>query len=105
MATSLDQGLIGASLTLQSGGILMTQISGPVLIQSFFIGGEMLTTTGGTVPTVACDQNVTPTCTPLTVDQNHWATELKSYKSVPDYLWQTEAIYGWFNAAGALGVF
>jgi hypothetical protein len=64
-----------------------------------------VTTTGNTVPIVACDQNVTPTCTPLTVDQNHWATELKSYKSVPDYLWQTEAVYGWFNAAGALGVF
>ena len=61
--------------------------------------------TGGLAPTVACDQNVTPTCTPLTIDQNHWATELAAYKSVPDYLWQTEAIYGWFNAAGALGVF
>jgi hypothetical protein len=64
-----------------------------------------ITAAGGLVPTTACDQNVTPTCTPLTVDQNHFATELQSYKSVPDYLWQTEAMYGWFNAAGALGVF
>jgi hypothetical protein len=64
-----------------------------------------LTAAGGVAPSVACDQNVTPTCTPLTVDQNHFATELASYKSVPDYLWQAEATYGWFNAAGALGVF
>jgi hypothetical protein len=64
-----------------------------------------VTAAGGLAPTVACDQNVVPTCTPLTPDQNHWATELQSYKSVPDYLWQTEAVYGWFNAAGALGVF
>ena len=38
--------LLGASLTLQSGGILMTPTSGPVLIQSFY-GGETLTA-GGT---------------------------------------------------------
>ena len=66
---------------------------------------ENVTAAGTLVPTTACDQNVTPACTPLTVDQNHFATELQSYKSVPDYLWQTEAVYGWFNAAGALGVF
>jgi hypothetical protein len=64
-----------------------------------------ITPAGGLAPTTACDQNVTPGCTPLTADQNHWATELQSYKSLPDYLWQTEAVYGWFNAAGALGVF
>jgi hypothetical protein len=38
-------------------------------------------------------------------ESSGWATELQSYKSLPDYLWQTEAVYGWFNAAGALGVF
>jgi hypothetical protein len=64
-----------------------------------------ITTTGALAPTTDCDQNVTPGCTPLTVDQNHFAQELTSYKSVPDYLWQTEAVYGWFNAAGPLGIF
>jgi hypothetical protein len=66
---------------------------------------EDVTAAGTLAPTTACDRNVTPACTPLTVDQNHFATELQSYKSVPDYLWQTEAMYGWFNAAGTLGVF
>jgi hypothetical protein len=64
-----------------------------------------ITSTGALAPTTDCDQNVTPSCTPLTVDQNHFAQELASYKSVPDYLWQTEAVYGWFNAAGPLGIF
>jgi hypothetical protein len=64
-----------------------------------------VTPAGGLAPTVTCDQNVAPGCTPLTVDQNHWARELQSYKSVPDYLWQVEAVYGWINAAGPLGVF
>jgi hypothetical protein len=64
-----------------------------------------VTSAGGLVNTVECDQNVTPTCTPLTPGQNHFAHELLSYKSVPDYLWQAEAVYGWFNAAGERGVF
>ena len=64
-----------------------------------------ITAEGGLATTVDCDQNVTPSCTPLTVDQNHYAAELKSYKSVADYLWQTEAVYGWINAAGERGVF
>jgi hypothetical protein len=64
-----------------------------------------VTAAGTLQPVVACDQNVNPTCTPLTPDQNHWAHELLSYKSVPDYLWQAEMVYGWFNAAGELGVF
>jgi hypothetical protein len=33
-----------------------------------------------------CDQNVDPSCTPLTLYKNHYAYELSSYKSVPDYL-------------------
>ena len=36
---------------------------------------------------------------------HHWARELQSYKSVPDYLWQAEAQLGWINAAGPLGVY
>jgi hypothetical protein len=57
------------------------------------------------VPTVGCDQNATPACTPLTVTQNHFAYELQLYKSVPDYLWQAELVYGWFSAADPRGVY
>jgi hypothetical protein len=64
-----------------------------------------ITSTGGLAATTDCNQNVTPTCTPLTVDQNHYAVELQAYKSVPDFLWGTEAVYGWINAAGERGVF
>ncbi len=64
-----------------------------------------ITDTGGLAIIPDCDQNVTPACTPLTVDQNHWAHELRAYKSVPDYLWQTESVYGWFNTASPRGVF
>jgi hypothetical protein len=64
-----------------------------------------ITPTGGLAATTDCDQNLTPTCTPLTVDQNHLAVELQAYKSVPDFLWATESVYGWINAAGERGVF
>jgi hypothetical protein len=64
-----------------------------------------VTSTGGLAPTTDCDQNLTPGCRPLTVDENHYAVELQAYKSVPDFLWETEAVYGWINAAGKLGVF
>jgi hypothetical protein len=56
-----------------------------------------------TIP--ACDQNIDPTCTPLSTDQNHWAHELVGYKSVPDYLWQAELVYGWFTAPDPRGTF
>jgi hypothetical protein len=52
-----------------------------------------------------CDQNLTPTCTPLSETDNHSAYELKSYKSVPDYLWQAELEYGWFSDPSARGVY
>jgi hypothetical protein len=39
-------------------------------------------------PREECDRNLDPNCTPLTVDDNRWATELRLYKSVPDYLWE-----------------
>ncbi|KYF97193.1 hypothetical protein BE20_39495 [Sorangium cellulosum] len=35
-----------------------------------------------------CDQNINPNCTQLTIYKNHYAYELKSYKSVPDYMLQ-----------------
>jgi len=64
-----------------------------------------VTPDGQLVPVADCDRNVTPTCTPVTVDQNHYARELSLYKSVPDYLWQAELVYGWFNAPSERGVF
>jgi hypothetical protein len=64
-----------------------------------------VTSTGGLATITDCDQNVTPTCKPLTVDQNHSAVELQAYKSVPDFLWETESVYGWINASGERGVF
>jgi hypothetical protein len=42
-----------------------------------------------------CDQNANPTCTPLEIGDNHWAYQLKSYKSVPDYLWESLVAFGW----------
>jgi hypothetical protein len=64
-----------------------------------------ITPAGTLRPTVECDQNLNPTCTPLTVEQNHFAHELAAYKSVPDYLWQTEQVYGWFDAPGQRGIY
>jgi hypothetical protein len=64
-----------------------------------------VTPEGTLQPPTACDQNLDPTCTPLTPDQNHWSHELLSYKAVADYLWQAELVYGWFNAPSERGVF
>jgi len=64
-----------------------------------------VTPEGALQPAVACDQNLDPACTPLTPDQNHWSHELVTYKAVPDYLWQAELVYGWFNAPSERGVF
>ncbi|WP_437808198.1 hypothetical protein [Sorangium sp. So ce1078] len=41
-----------------------------------------------------CDQNQEPNCTQLTIYKNHYAYELKSYKSVPDYMLQMMARFG-----------
>jgi hypothetical protein len=52
---------------------------------------------GGTqcwTPTT-CDQTATPGCTPLKPTDNHWAYQLKNYKSVPDYLWESLVAFGW----------
>jgi hypothetical protein len=64
-----------------------------------------VTPEGGLAPATDCDQNLTPGCTALTVDQNHYAVELQAYKSVPDFLWEVESVYGWINAGGERGVF
>ena len=44
--------------------------------------------------TKTCDQNVDPTCTPLTIYGNHSAYQLQGYKEVPDFLWEVIAKYG-----------
>jgi len=64
-----------------------------------------ITPEGSIVPIPGCDQNIDPACTPLSTDQNHWAHELVAYKSVPDYLWQAELVYGWFGAPDPRGTF
>ncbi|HEX6764673.1 MAG TPA: hypothetical protein VF103_04330, partial [Polyangiaceae bacterium] len=52
-----------------------------------------------------CDQNEDPACTPLTVDQNHFAFELESYRSVAEFLWQAGATYGLFGPPSERGVY
>ncbi|MBC8132831.1 MAG: hypothetical protein H7X95_07600, partial [Deltaproteobacteria bacterium] len=64
-----------------------------------------ITPEGALAPIRDCDQNVDPACVPLTIDKNHWAHELQGYKSVPDYLWQAELVFGWFSAPSTRGVF
>ena len=66
---------------------------------------QNISPTGTLVATKPCDQNVAPTCTPLTVNQNHFAHDLQGYKSVPDYLWQAELVYGWFAGPNQRGVY
>jgi hypothetical protein len=53
----------------------------------------------------ACDQNVDPACTPLTVDQNHFAFELESYRSVAEFMWQAGAVYGLFGPPSERGTY
>jgi hypothetical protein len=64
-----------------------------------------VTPDGTLAPIPACDQNLEPGCTPLSTNQNHWAHELVGYKSVPDYLWQAELVYGWFGPPDPRGTF
>lgn len=58
---------------------------------------------GGLQPTVECDQNIDPSCKPLTINQNHYAYELKNYKSIPSFLWETGLRYGLFGKQTPLG--
>jgi hypothetical protein len=55
---------------------------------------RQITAQGGLRGTAACDQHEDPECRALTITDNHYAYELQSYKSVPDFLWQTCVIYG-----------
>jgi hypothetical protein len=49
----------------------------------------------GTLEDVApCDQNLSPTCAQLTIFKNHYAYELRNYKSVPDYMLQVMQVFG-----------
>jgi hypothetical protein len=52
-----------------------------------------------------CDQNVDPTCTPLAVTDNHYAYELQSYKSVPDFLWLALDTWGALGDPNQRGTF
>jgi hypothetical protein len=58
---------------------------------------------GGAFP--VCDQNVDLDCEQLTVFQNHAAYELKAYKSVPTYLWETGVTMGLWGEPGELGLY
>ncbi len=51
----------------------------------------------------ACDQNVTPSCTPLTILANHSARELAGYKSVPDFMRRMGIRYGYFGLSSPRG--
>ena len=66
---------------------------------------RQVTSSGGLAPNEACDQNQDPSCTPLAVTDNHYAYELQSYKSVPDFLWQASTIYGLLGDPTQRGTF
>ena len=99
------QATLGAGFNKYGRAMVVRHPSGaPVIaadpaIQSISPDGTSL------VPIAECDQNLVPTCVPLTTEQNHSAYELKSYKSVPDYLWQAESLYGWFSGPQTRGTF
>jgi hypothetical protein len=52
-----------------------------------------------------CDQSAEPTCTPLGVTDNHYAYELQSYKSVPDFLWLAADTWGLLGDPSKRGTF
>jgi hypothetical protein len=60
---------------------------------------------GNIVATVPCDQNTSPSCTQLTIDKNHNAFELKSYKSVPSYLWESGITLGLWGDPHEIGLY
>jgi hypothetical protein len=65
---------------------------------------QNLSPTGDTLtPIPDCDQNLDPTCIQVVVSQNHFAHELKNYKTLPDYLYQAGVVYGLFDPPGKLG--
>jgi hypothetical protein len=60
---------------------------------------------GQTISLADCDQNEQANCKKLGTNQNHFAHELKSYKSVPDYLRQAGIVYGLFGPPSQRGVY
>jgi len=51
-----------------------------------------------------CDQNIDPSCTPLSIYKNHYAYELVGYKSVPDFMQEVILRYG-LGDPDELGIF
>jgi hypothetical protein len=78
--------------------------SGPAIVKS---DPAVRRITGlGTLQVIPpCNQNVDPACTPLTVDQNHHAFELESYRSVAEFLWQAGTVYGLFGPPSPRGIY
>jgi hypothetical protein len=85
--------------------VVLRQPSGSAIVLADPNISDLSPTGTSVTPIADCDQNVDPTCTALTPQQNMAAYELQSYKSVPDYLWQAELVYGWFNDPSARGTF
>jgi hypothetical protein len=81
-----------AMFVIQPGGDAVVA-GDPALIDS---------TTGAATKT--CDQNVDPTCTPLSIYGNHFAYQLQGYKEVPDFLWEVVLKYG-LGTPDELGVY
>jgi hypothetical protein len=54
-------------------------------------------------PIPDCDQNLDPACTQVLINQNHYAHDLRAYKTVPDYLYQAGVTYGLFDPPNKLG--
>jgi hypothetical protein len=75
----------------------------PVVVADPAVKGIAIT--GNLVNNTTCNQNDDPSCTALPVWANHWAVELKDYKSVPDYLWECGIRYGFFGDPNSLGLF
>jgi hypothetical protein len=53
----------------------------------------------------ACDLSVTPTCTPVAISENHYAWDLKSYKSIPDFIREAGIRFGRFGNPNELGIY
>ena len=54
-------------------------------------------------PIPDCDQNLDAGCVQVLINQNHYAHDLRAYKTVPDYLYQAGLTYGLFDPPGKLG--
>jgi hypothetical protein len=64
-----------------------------------------VTSTGSLVPNQDCNLNEDASCTPLATTDNHYAYELQSYKSVPDFLWLAADTYGLLGDPTQKGTF